>query len=113
MYPVTNLERARQFYENTLKLPLGKISSEGQWVEYDLPHGGCFAITTLAAGVQPSANAGGSVAFEVDNLEALVKELKTKGVTFKLDIFPTPVCKMAVILDSEGNSLVLHQIKPK
>lgn len=111
MYPVENMERARDFYENTLGLKAGAVSGGGQWVEYDLPQGGCFAITTFAEGVKPSSDAGGSVAFEVDNLENLVKELKGKGVKFKLDTFDTPVCEMAVILDSEGNALILHQLK--
>lgn len=111
MYPVVNMERARQFYEQILKLPLGSISAEGAWVEYDLPGGGCFAITSLAEGVKPSISAGGSIAFEVENLDNMVTELKSNGVTFKLDTFVTPVCKMAVIIDSEGNSLTLHQLK--
>jgi extradiol dioxygenase family protein len=46
MYPVENLERARNFYENTLKLQAGAISAGGKWIEYDLPGGGCFSITT-------------------------------------------------------------------
>lgn len=75
--------------------------------------GGCFAITTLAEGVQPSANSGGSVAFEVEDLDALVSQLKSEGVQFKLDIFPSPVCRMAIILDSEGNALALHQLHKK
>ena len=40
----------------------------------------------------------------------LVSELKEKNVEFKLDNIVTPVCKMAVILDSEGNALTLHQL---
>lgn len=110
MYPVQNMDRARQFYEKTLGLKVGKISAEGAWVEYDLPQGGCFAITTLAQGVIPSANSGGSVAFEVDNLDDLVFQLKSKGVQFKIDLFASPVCRMAVALDSEGNAFTLHQL---
>jgi predicted enzyme related to lactoylglutathione lyase len=34
-------------------------------------------------------------------------------VTFKSDIIHSPVCRMAVCLDSEGNSILLHQLKPK
>lgn len=114
MYPVENLERARDFYEQTLGLTVSKISAGGAWVEYDLPDGGCFAITNLAEGVKPSSNSGGSVAFEVEDLDQLVSHLKTKGVQFKLDIFSSPVCRMAIILDSEGNALTLHQLhKPK
>lgn len=114
MYPVSDMVRARNFYEKTLGLTVGTISSEGAWVEYDLPSGGCFALTTLAKGVQPGANAGGSVAFEVDNLDHLTTKLKADGVTFKLDIFSSPVCRMVVILDSEGNAVMLHQLnKPR
>ncbi len=110
MYPVENMERARDFYENTLGLPLGKISAGGAWVEYDLPGGGCFAITTLAEGVKPSSNAGGSIAFEVEDLDKLVILLKSNKVKFKLDIFSSPVCRMAVIEDPEANALTLHQL---
>ena len=110
MYPVEDIERARNFYENTLGLKLGKISAEGAWIEYDLPGGGCFALTTLAEGVKPSADAGGSVAFEVDDLDQLVSQLKSAGVTFKVDTFSSPVCRIAIILDSEGNAVTLHQL---
>lgn len=111
MYPVLDMKRARHFYESLLGLKTGHISADGAWVEYDLPGGGCFALTTLAEGVMPSANSGGTVAFEVENLDQLVGELKSKEVQFKMDIFATPVCKMAIIIDSEGNTLTLHQLK--
>lgn len=110
MYPVEDMPRARKFYEETLKLSAGAISADGAWVEYDLPAGGCFALTTLAEGVKPSANAGGSVAFEVDNLDSMVAKLKSDGVKFKIDTFSTPVCKIAILLDSEGNAVTLHQL---
>jgi predicted enzyme related to lactoylglutathione lyase len=110
MYPVQDIKRARSFYEEQLGLTVGRISAGGSWVEYDLPGGGCFAITTLAEGVKPSSNAGGSIAFEVDNLDDIVSKLKSDGIKFKLDIFSSPVCRMAVILDSEGNAVALHQL---
>lgn len=110
MYPVIDMDRAKDFYKKHLGLLPTKISDHGAWVEYDLPQGGCFAITTLAEGVTPSANAGGSIAFEINDLDALVKQLKDNGVTFKLDIFSSPVCRMAVMVDSEGNAVTLHQL---
>ncbi len=113
MYPVIDIERARKFYEGVLGLDVGKVSSEGRWVEYDLPQGGCFAITDLAQGVQPSAHSVGSVAFEVEDLDVIMSELKAKGVEIKIDIFPSPVCRMAIIIDSEGNALTLHQLNKK
>lgn len=113
MYPVKDIDRAKHFYETNLDLKPTKNSANGMWVEYDLPGGGCFAITTLAQGVAPSENAGGSIAFEVDDLDALVTNLKANKVKIKLDVFQSPVCRMAVIVDSEGNALTLHQLASK
>ncbi len=86
MYPVLDINRARNFYEKTLGLTMSKISAGGPWVEYDLAGGGCFAITMLAEGVKPSASSGGTVAFEVEDLDALVFKLKSNNVKFKLGI---------------------------
>jgi predicted enzyme related to lactoylglutathione lyase len=109
MYSVRDMNRARHFYERILKLVPSAELTDGAWVEYDLD-GNCFAITTLVGDVEPSASAGGSVAFEVDNVNQLVRELKAKGVRVKLEPFSTPVCRIAVVLDSEGNALTLHQV---
>jgi predicted enzyme related to lactoylglutathione lyase len=114
MYPVTDVARARKFYEETLGLEVGNAGEHSGkwWVEYDLPGGGCLALTDATPDT-PSANAGGTVAFEVADLDTLIAELKAKHVRFQSDIIDTPVCRMAVCLDSEGNALLLHQLKPK
>jgi predicted enzyme related to lactoylglutathione lyase len=114
MYPITDVPRARDFYENKLGLKVGSHGNQGEtwWIEYDLPGGGCFALTNFTQ-EKPSATAGGSIAFEVQDLDALIVDLKSKGVQFSGDIIHSPVCRMAVCLDSEGNSLLLHQLEPK
>jgi predicted enzyme related to lactoylglutathione lyase len=114
MYPIRDVARARAFYEQTLGLTRGSMGNQGDnyWIEYDLPQGGCLALTNFIAD-QPSDAAGGTIAFEVDDLDTLVTDLKSKNVTFKSDIIHSPVCRMAVILDSEGNSILLHQLKQK
>jgi uncharacterized protein YndB with AHSA1/START domain/predicted enzyme related to lactoylglutathione lyase len=111
MYPVTDVARARKFYEETLGLAVGMAGGRGDmyWIEYDLPGGGCLAITNTS-GEQPSAAAGGTVALEVSDLMALMDRLKLAGVTFKSEVIRGPHCKMAVCLDSEGNSILLHQL---
>jgi predicted enzyme related to lactoylglutathione lyase len=110
MYPVSDTARAREFYEGTLGLSVGMHSSGGEWTEYDLPGGGCLALFRTAD-VLPSATAGGSVALEVDDLDALTDRLHGEGVTFLSEMIHSPVCRMSVIVDSEGNSLILHQRK--
>jgi predicted enzyme related to lactoylglutathione lyase len=54
--------------------------------------------------------AGGTIALEVDDLPALVGRLKSLGVAIKAEGIRGPHCQMAVCLDSEGNSLLLHQL---
>ena len=113
MYKANDLKRAVNFYSETLGLGAYTEMGGGKWIEFDLPEGGCFAITTMAEGVEPSDSAGGSIAFEVDQIDALVTELKNKGVTFKMEPFDSPVCRMAVALDSEGNAFMIHQLHKK
>jgi predicted enzyme related to lactoylglutathione lyase len=114
MYPITNVARARAFYEETLGLEVGMAGGQGEmhWIEYDLPGGGCLALTNTT-GEEPSAVAGGTVALEVEDLTRLMEDLRAKGVTFKSDMIRGPRCRMAVCLDSEGNSILLHELDPK
>lgn len=114
MYPVSDVSRARRFYEETLGLAPGLAGGQGDswWVEYDLPGGGCLAITNTT-GATPSAAAGGTIALEVEDLDRLMADLRARGVEFKSDVIAGPRCRMAVCLDSEGNSLVLHQLDPR
>ncbi|HEY5925064.1 MAG TPA: VOC family protein [Kofleriaceae bacterium] len=112
MYPVTDPKRARAFYEETLGLKVGSHASNGDWTEYDLPGGGCFALFKTTD-IQPSASAGGSVAFEVADLDALVAKLDAAGVVIKQKLIHSPVCRMSIILDTEGNAILLHELKKK
>jgi predicted enzyme related to lactoylglutathione lyase len=111
MYPVTDVKRARRFYEETLGLTAGMAGGRGEmwWVEYDLPGGGCLAITNTT-GETPSAGAGGTIALEVDDLTGMIERLEQQGVAFQGDVVRGPRCRMAVCLDSEGNSILLHQL---
>lgn len=114
MYPVVDVARARKFYEETLGLRVGMAGGQGDrhWIEYDLPGGGCLALTNVT-GDKPSDTSGGTVALEVEDLTKLMDDLKSKGVTFKSDVIHGPNCRMAVCLDSEGNAILLHQLEPK
>jgi predicted enzyme related to lactoylglutathione lyase len=113
MYPIVDVPRARDFYENKLGLVIGSHANRGDqwWLEYDLPGGGCLALTNFTQS-KPSSS-GATIAFEVADLDALIADLKSKDVKFQSDLIDTPVCRMAVCLDSEGNSLLLHQLKTK
>ena len=111
MYAVTDMKRARAFYEDTLGLPKSSYGEQSPWVEFDLPGGGCLAITNVVPDHQPSAKAGGTIAFEVDDLPAMLAGLKAKGVTITAEDIESPVCRMAVCTDPDGNSIILHKLK--
>lgn len=108
MYPVRDMARARAFYEGQLGLTLSH-DFRGEWVEYDLA-GGCLALTTMASDVRPASDAGGSIAFEVDDVDGLVSALVAAGTPLKVPPFSTPVCRMAVVEDPAGNAVTLHQV---
>jgi predicted enzyme related to lactoylglutathione lyase len=111
LYPVVDVPRARRFYEETLGLEPGLAGGQGDvhWIEYDLPGGGCLAISN-ATQRAPSGAAGGMIALEVADLDRLLEDLRAKGVAFEGDVIQGPRCRMAVCLDTEGNSIVLHQL---
>jgi len=106
VYPVRDMARSRNFYEGVLGLTLSS-NFEDVWVEYDLGDS-TFAITTTDMGHTPGAK-GAVVAFEVSDLDAFMNTLKEKQITFVVDIFPTPVCRMAVIEDPDGNHITIHK----
>lgn len=112
MLPVQDATRARAFYEGTLGLTRGSAASNGVWTEYDLPGGGCLALFANDD-IKPSATAGSSIALEVDDLDALIARLKGEGVQFKAEMIHSPVCRMSVMLDSEGNAVILHELEKK
>lgn len=112
VYPVADAERARAFYEKTLGLERGSHSPDGVWTEYDLWGGGCLALFGDKS-TKPAEGRGGSVALEVGDLDAMIAELKGKGVEFTNDMIHSPVCRMAVFRDPDENELILHELKKK
>ena len=108
-YPVSDMKRARQFYEEILGLKVDQ-NWEDQWVEYDIA-GATLAIARFGPDMQPGAQ-GGHVALEVTGLDAMLAQLKAAGVRVKMEPFDSPICRTAVVLDPDGNPLCLHQRKP-
>jgi predicted enzyme related to lactoylglutathione lyase len=108
---VEDAVRARNFYEQVLGLQRGLAAPDGVWTEYDLPGGGCLALFRHPDPKHARApGGGGSVALEVADLDALNQRLKEAGVVYEGDVVHGPHCRMSNIRDSEGNSLILHQL---
>jgi len=112
-YPVTDLARARSFYEKQLGLkPATVWEQEGHgWIEYELGDG-CLAIANgFGENWKPSSE-GPTIVLEVDDLKAAVGDLKAAGVRFKLEPTEFPPCHLAIAQDPDGNQIGLHQKKP-
>ena len=105
---VSEAERARKFYQETLELKPASSAMEGAWVEYDLGN------VTIGVGCHPAwqpSRDGTSVAFEVEDIDAAIAKLEARGVTFDIPKTETPVCWMAQFRDPDGNKLVVHKRK--
>ena len=111
MFPVKDTARARAFYEGALGLRVGSHSDNGVWTEYDLPGGGCLALFKYPDPKAAAAPGGASIAFEVDDLDVLVARLKSEDVKFTSEGVESPVCRMALLQDTEGNTIILHKLR--
>jgi catechol 2,3-dioxygenase-like lactoylglutathione lyase family enzyme len=112
-YPVTDRQRARDFYEGIFGLTRPHADYEaldGFWSEYDVGTGTLALCNFWKPSSEPSM--GPAMAFEVENFETAIAELKAKGVPFPMEPMETPVCHLCVVTDPDGNSLFIHKRKP-
>lgn len=107
--PVTDMKRARAFYEGLLGLKPTMESGGGVWVEYTLG-GSTFALGCFGESWKSSPD-GTCVAFEVDDVDAEIARLKSKGVEVHMEATDTPVCRMGMVCDPDGNKVMLHKRK--
>ncbi len=113
-YPVIDIERSRGFYEGVLGLePSREFTGESYaWIEYDLG-ANTFAVAMMPPGQwNPSAD-GPSVGLEVEEFDSAIAELKARSIPFDVEAMETPVCRMAVIADPDGNKITIHKRHPQ
>jgi catechol 2,3-dioxygenase-like lactoylglutathione lyase family enzyme len=106
VYPVTDMARARAFYEGVLGLKV-TANWENTFVEYDVG-AGTLALSTVLEGCTPGAR-GGAAALETPDFDGAVAHLRANGVTFVFNPSDTGVCHFARFLDPDGNHLGLHR----
>lgn len=107
--PVTDMKRAREFYESVLGLKVSEEMMSGKWVEYDLGNN-TLAIASVGDQWVPS-DQGTGAALEVDNFDEAIRFLKDRHVNFEVEPFESPCCRMAIIQDPDGNKIVIHKLK--
>ena len=108
--PVTDIKRARAFYEGVLGLEGSEMMMEGNWIEYDVG-GDTLAIANVGEQWKPS-DQGTGTALEVEDFDAAINKLRVAVIRFAAEPFETPCCHMAVVQDPDGNKLIIHKLKP-
>ena len=109
--PVTDMTRARSFYEEVLGLKTSEEMMGGKWIEYGIGED-TLAIANVGEAWVPS-DQGTGAAFEVEDFDEAIKRLKDRHVPFAAEPFETPCCHMAVVQDPDGNKLMIHKLKPE
>jgi predicted enzyme related to lactoylglutathione lyase len=108
-YPAADVVKLREFYVETLGVPLGEpMVMEGQAAYAEAKVGEGYFALLLDAWLERPKGSGAGVVFEVDDLEKLGAELRAKGIAVS-ETMVFPVCKMANFEDPEGNKISLHE----
>jgi predicted enzyme related to lactoylglutathione lyase len=108
-HAVTDLPRARKFYEGFLGLKTNAQVEFGPgqwWIEFDVA-GQALAISNAMPDGKPQA----ALTLEVADLDASFKAAKAAGVPIAFEIMEFPPCRMFAVKDPDGNQIGLHQRK--
>jgi len=111
--PVSSLSKGRRFYEDVLGLKATSVFEKGDmgFVEYVIATG-TLAIGCGAPLFKPAKD-GGAIALEVEDFDAAISSLKKSDCSFAMEAQETPVCRMAVVTDPDGNFLMIHKRKSR
>jgi catechol 2,3-dioxygenase-like lactoylglutathione lyase family enzyme len=105
--PVTDVERAAEFYRETLGL---QQVSAGGWPEFQLGENVSLYLmdpTNIGSTFQGPHTA--HIALRVPDVADTRQELEGRGVAFDGETLDTGVCHMAFFKDPDGNQLMLHR----
>jgi len=107
-YMVKDGPRAIAFYRDVLGMEPTRVYPDGMGAEYEFADGTTFGL--WHGGEMMPWRPSNGVLFAVDDLGAATAAVKARGSKILLE-HESPVCFMAMIEDSEGNSVVLHKRK--
>jgi predicted enzyme related to lactoylglutathione lyase len=108
-YMVKDAQRAIAFYRDVLGLEPVRVYPEDRGAEYEFPDGTTFGLWGGGGRVMPFQPSNG-ILFAVDDFDKAVAAIKERGITILMEN-ETPVCRMVMINDTEGNMVTLHQRK--
>ena len=107
--PVTDVERSKQFYGETLGLTEIEHPEQG-FPEYQLGENiSVYLLNMESIGSSFTSPNTAGFTLRVPDVAEARKELESKGVVFDGDVLDTGVCHMAILRDPDGNAITLHR----
>ena len=108
-YFVSDWERAKAFYGETLGMKQVYCSDEGGWAEYATNSDVNLAIHRTRPG-QEVAQGGGTAIFDVADANDAKTQLEGRGVSFAGELRDIPgITRLGTFLDPDGNKLQIVQ----
>ncbi len=105
--PVTDMERAKAFYRDTLGLH--PVDERG-FPEYQLGENvSVYLIKMESVGSTFTSPNTAGFALRVPDVAEARQELEARGVAFDGETLDTGVCHMAFLRDPDGNAITLHR----
>ncbi|MGI8437555.1 MAG: VOC family protein [Chthoniobacterales bacterium] len=108
--PVTDMKRARAFYEDILGLKPATTDVNAAMFEYEVGNA-TLSIAAYGERWKPVSGGGTMAAFETDDLDGLMERVKASGAVVEMDLTESPVCRFGIVLDPDGTAIMLHKRK--
>jgi predicted enzyme related to lactoylglutathione lyase len=102
-----DLQRAVEFYGETLGLPRSVYLEERNYAEFETGNLTLSVIDAEKMGMEHQVR-GHEIALHVADVQQARRTLEERGVQFRGETFDTGVCHMALFNDPDGNPLMLH-----
>ena len=106
--PVSDLDRAAEFYGETLGLQRSRGYSE-RWREFELGNVSLALIPIEMLGRDEFTPNIAPVAIRVADVAEAREKLEAAGVVFPIETIDSGVCHIAPFRDPDGNALQLHR----
>lgn len=104
-HPTRDMAASKKFFKDALGLKQ-TAAYEDKWAEFDTPDGKSIALDTFSP-----MDKGPYLALETDDIGKELARLRKRGIPVVMEIMDNKVCKMAMIQDPNGHSVMLHQME--